>query len=193
MDPLLLAIIIAFVLAIVSSSSYSSAPEKPKPRAQPKDTIILLITGGIIDPNIKEVDFNIQLLLKKDNLAFSQAVAYDKEMLLKLDQVRVPSKEPKESAYVGPLLKDVLKNANPNLKANPELLHLRSLMGVSRMLTRKELDARRWVLALKRGDTPLMIGANGPLLLVYEPESGSTFTADDEKAWLPAIFYIDVR
>lgn len=189
MDPLLMAIIIAFVLAIVSSSSYSSAPEKPPPRPQPKDTIILLISGRIKDPNVKEVDHNIQILLKKDNLAFSQAVAYDKETLSKLEQHAVPSTEPKESAYWGPLLADVLKDA----KAEPDLLHLRSLMGVSKTLTKKELEARRWVLALKRGETPLMLGANGPLLLMHEPASGSTFTADEEKAWLPALYYIDAR
>lgn len=189
MDPLLLAVIIAFVLAIASSSSYSTPPEKPPPRPQPKDTTILLISGRIKDPNIKEADYNTQLLLKKDNLAFSQAVAYDRETLSKLEQHAVPSNSPKESAFSGPLLVDVLKDA----KAEPDLLHLRSLMGVSKTLTKKELEARRWVLAMKRGETPLMLGANGPLLLLHEPASGATFTADDEKAWLPALFYIDAR
>jgi hypothetical protein len=189
MDPLLLAIIIAFVLAIASSSSYSSAPEKPPPRPRPKDTIILLISGRIKDPNVKEADYNIQLLLKKDNLAFSQAVGYDMETLSKLKQHAAPSSEPEETAYWGPLLADVLKDA----KAEPELLHLRSLMGVSKTLTKKELEAERWVLALRRGDTPLMLGANGPLLLVSEPASGAAFTPDDEKSWLPALYYIDAR
>jgi hypothetical protein len=94
MDPLLLAIIIAFVLALASSSSYS-APEKPPPRSKPKDTPILLISGRIDDPNIKDIDANAQTLLKKDNLAFSQAVAYDRQTLLKMKQHPVPSKEQK--------------------------------------------------------------------------------------------------
>jgi hypothetical protein len=189
MDPLLLAIIIAFVVALASSSSYSSAPAKPPPRSKPKDTPILLISGRIDDPNIKDIDVDAQTLLKKDNLAFSQAVAYDRETLLKMKQHPVPSKEPKETAFSGPLLSDVLKDA----KAKSTLFQLRSLTGASKTLTEKELQARPWILALSRGETPLMLGANGPLLLLHEPASGTSFTPDEEKTWLPAIYYIDAR
>jgi hypothetical protein len=189
MDPLLLAIIIAFVLALSSSPSYTKAPAKPPPRSKPKDTPILLISGRIDDPNIKDIDVNTQILLKKDNLAFSQAVAYDRATLLKMKQHPVPSKEAKETAFSGPLLSDVLKDA----KVKSNLFQLRSLTGASKTLTEKELQARPWILALSRGETPLMLGANGPLLLMHEPASGTAFTSDEEKTWLPAIYYIDAR
>lgn len=189
MDPLLLAILIAFVLAVASSSSYSTPPPKPPPRPQPKDTPILLVTGRIKDPNVKNVDPSLQILLRKDNLVFSQAVTYDRAALLQLKQHRVPSSAPEDNAYSGPLLADVLGDAG----AASDILHLRSLMGVSRMLTRKELEARPWILALSRGAAPLMLGAAGPLLLLHEPASGASFSADEEKVWLPAVYYIDAR
>lgn len=189
MDPLLLAIIIAFIVAVASSSSYAPKPKPKEPRARPKDTIILLISGRIDDPNIKEIDLNTQVLLKKDNLAFSQAVAYDRNDLLKLKQLQVPSKASKDCAYSGPALSEVLKDA----KVKSTLFQLRSLTGATKTLTGKELDAGGWVLALSRGETPLMIGANGPLLLIQEPASQTSHTADEEKAWLPAVYYIDAR
>jgi hypothetical protein len=190
MDPLLLVVILAFVLALASSSSYSPPPAKPPPRAQPKDTIILFVTGRIKDPNIKNLDPSIQDLFEKDNLAFSQAVAYDRERLLKLKQHQAPSAAAEGAAYYGPLLADVLTDAG----AETELLHLRNLLGVSRTMTKKELEARPWILALNRGEAPLMLGGNGPLLLLHAPPAGeTTFSADDEKAWMPALYYIDAR
>jgi hypothetical protein len=160
--------------------------------AAPGGPVVLTVTGKITRTNRGPFDDFEDAFLKYHERRFEKAAAFDRAMLEGLGMAEVVVRYdawPKSYRFQGPWLKDVLAAVG----AAPEGVTILALDGFAQEISKQDLDAYDWIVAIKRDGRFLDIGRHGPLWVVYGRRDGQAMTEDDEQRWPWAAFLIDVQ
>lgn len=159
---------------------------------RPAGPVVLTVAGAITETNRAPYDEGVDKFFTYHEVRFEKAAAFDAAMLEALGTHDITvsyAERPEQDRFSGPRLKDVLVAAG-FMGDNIKVL---ALDAYAKELTRADLDAYEWILAMERNGEPLGIGQFGPLWLVYAKPDGAPVTAEDETRWPWAVFYIEVR
>ncbi len=160
--------------------------------ASPKGMVILTIAGDISQTNRGPMNDKRDAYFKYHDIKFDRAYQFDQTMLDQLKQGSVKVNPPQTDGPVvlkGALLSEVFK-----LVGVPEGASIRTvaLDGFSTEIRPGQIKAHDWVLASTEDGKPLVIGAQGPLWMVYTP-SKINVSEKEEHEWPWALFYIEVK
>ena len=156
--------------------------------AKPTGQVVLTISGAVSNANTGAPDHFAASFLKSFDYDYKQAASFDIAMLEALGTVKTTVEAepwPRAITLEGPRLKDVLDAAG----WNGTKITTVALDGFTVEITREEVAARDWILAIKGDGEYLGIGGRGPAFLVYTVPGGKGST-DDEARWPWAMFYI---
>jgi len=158
----------------------------------PKGPVVLTVAGAITETNRGAYDEHVDVFFEHHNVAFDKAAAFDTAMLeaLGMQEITVEYPDrPETDRFAGPRLRDLL-DATGALGSQITIL---ALDGYARELSRADIDAYDWIVALTRNGKPLGIGQFGPLWVVYARHDDMPITAEDEARWPWAVFYIEAK
>lgn len=157
--------------ALYAASLPASASRARLPASAPSTgPALLTVTGAIGASNRGAFDPALDQLMKKQNLKFERAHAFDFGALASLPAVRIaPTLEydGKPHALRGPLLVDVLRAAGAAPAARALL---RAIDGYAVPLTADDMRKYRFIVATHLDDKPLPLGGLGPLWAVYDAD-----------------------
>lgn len=160
--------------------------------AQPaRDMVVLTVSGLIGKTNRGPLDQKRDSLLALQKVDFKGAFAFDRPMLLALEQGTVRVQPPEFEAlatFSGPLLRDVLGF----IEAAKVKVTVVAVNGYVGWLTPEDIDASDWILALSADGVPLGIGQQGPIWLLNTRASDFKPVDTHHGHWVWAIFYIKV-
>jgi hypothetical protein len=160
--------------------------------ATPSGPVVLTVTGKITRTNRGPFDDFEDAFLKYHERRFEKAAAFDRAMLegLGMKEVVVSYDAwPKSTRFQGLWLKDVLAAVG----AAPERVTILALDGFAQEISKQDLEAFDWIVAVRRDGRYLDIGRHGPLWVVYGRRDGKVVTEEDEQRWPWAAFLIDVE
>jgi hypothetical protein len=158
----------------------------------PGGPVVLTVTGNITATNRGPFDDFEDAFLKYHERRFEKAAAFDRAMLEGLGMAEVVVSYdawPKSYRFQGPWLKDVLAAVG----AAPERVTIVALDGFAQEISKQDLDAYDWIVALKRDGRTLDLGGHGPLWVVYGRRDGKAVSEEDEQRWPWAAFLVDVE
>jgi hypothetical protein len=158
----------------------------------PHGPVILTVAGAVTETNRGPFDARVDEFFAYHDLTFEKAAAFDAASLeaLGMQDVVVRYADRQETdRFAGPRLRDVLDAAG----AVGSGIRILALDGYVRELSRADIDAYDWIVALKRNGEALGIGQFGPLWVVYARHDGQSITAEDEARWPWAVFYIQAE
>ncbi|OFW72045.1 MAG: hypothetical protein A2W02_05210 [Alphaproteobacteria bacterium RBG_16_64_48] len=175
-------------LLVVAGALPAFAGDAAQP---PRDMVVLTVSGLIGKTNRGPLDQKRDSLLARQKIDFAKAFAFDRAMLLALEQGTVRIQPPEFEApatFSGPLLRDVLGF----IEAAKVKVTVVAVNGYVGWLTPEDIDASDWILALSADGVPLGIGQQGPIWLLNT--RAPDFKPDDihHGHWVWAIFYIKV-
>ena len=160
--------------------------------ATPGGPVVLTVTGNITQTNRGPFNDFEDAFLKHHERRFQKAAAFDLAMLEGLgmhDVVIEYDAWPKSYRFQGPWLKDVLTAVG----AVGRKVTILALDGFAQEISKQDLEAYDWIVAIKRDGRFLDIGRHGPLWVVYGRRDGKAMTEEDEQRWPWAAFMIDVQ
>lgn len=182
----------ALLLTILAGLAAAGPARAADALAAPKGPVVLTVAGSVAHANRPEFDAFDDSFLAYHERHFKRAAAFDVAMLEALGtremHLKVPG-WPREVTVEGPSLEDVLAAAG----TTGGLITLVALDGYAIELTRDQLHAEDWLLAIKRDGHYLNLGGRGPTWIVYARTDGQPATVDDEARWPWSVFYIEVR
>jgi len=159
--------------------------------AAPKEMVLLTVSGLVGESNRGPLDAGKDSLLAANNIDFSKAFAFDRPMLLGLQQGTVTA-QTKElgvpATFKGPLLREVLGR----IEAAKTKITFVAINGFSGWLQPEDVDGSDWILALEVDGVPLGIGQQGPLWLINTRAEGQKAGEDGRGRWVWAVFYMRV-
>jgi hypothetical protein len=180
-------ILIALVAALCALPT--SAAEQAQ---APKDTVLLTVSGGTIgESNRGALDPKKDSLLALQKANFKKAFAFDRAMLLGLEQDTVTATTAElgaQATFKGPLLREVLGR----IEATKMKITFVAVDGFTGYLTPEDVDSSDWILALEADGVPLGIGQQGPLWLINTRAEGEKPGDDGRGRWVWAVFYMRV-
>ncbi len=156
--------------------------------AKPTGQVVLTIGGNVANANMSAPDEFGASFLKSFEYDYTRAAAFDIAMLEALGTVKITIRAepwPRAVAFEGPRLRDVLDAAG----WTGEKITTVGLDGFTVEITKEDIAARDWIVAVKGDGRYLNIGGRGPAWLVYEVPGGKA-SADDDARWPWAMFYI---
>jgi hypothetical protein len=139
----------------------------------------------------------LSLGTKKDSLLtsqkadFKEAFAFDRAMLLGLEQGAVTATTAElggPATFKGPLLREVLGR----IEAAKMKITFVAVDGFTGWLSPEDVDRSDWILALEADGVPLGIGQQGPLWLINTRAEGEKPGDDGRGRWVWAVFYMRV-
>ena len=134
---------------------------------------LLTIGGEIGKHNRGAIDMQLDQMMVKHGVKFSQAFTLDWDKLQTLPQVTIePTLEydNKPHKLRGPLLTSVLAAAGVDLSQNLRL-DLRAVDGYSVSVNLEQVKAWRMIIATHIDGQPLALGGLGPLWAVYDADN----------------------
>lgn len=159
---------------------------------------LLTIGGEIGKHNRGAIDVQLDQMMAKHGIKFSQAFTFDWDKLQALPHVSIqPTLEydNKPHKLSGPLLTSVLEAAGVNLKQALRV-DLRAVDGYSVSLNLEQIKAYRMIIATHMDGQPLALGGLGPLWAVYDADNIAEFRGKPVKerfALCPwAVYYMQV-
>ena len=150
--------------------------------------MILTIGGAVSKANRGASNAFDDAFLSVHEYNFEQAATFDVASLERLGTVTATIKAetwPRAVTIEGPRLRDVLAAA----EWNGEAITTVALDGFAVELSKADIAARDWILAIKADGAYLGVGGHGPAWLVYDVPGGNA-SAEDESHWPWAVFYI---
>lgn len=133
---------------------------------------LLTVTGAIGRSNRGPLDPVFDQLMKKQELKFEKAWAFDYAALQAMKAVTIkPTLEYDGKPHVlrGPLLMDVLKLAGATLTEKTKVL-LRAIDGYAIQLPLADIQKYDFIIATHLDDTPMPLGGLGPLWALYDAD-----------------------
>jgi hypothetical protein len=182
MRSILIALIAALCVLPASAAEQQQAP---------KDMVLLTVSGTIGESNRGALDPKKDGLLALQKADFKKAFAFDRAMLLGLEQGTVTATTAELGAPVtfkGPLLREVLGR----IEAAKMKISFVAVDGYTGYLTPEDVDSSDWILALEADGVPLGIGQQGPLWLVNTRAEGVKPGDDGRGRWVWGVFYMKV-
>jgi hypothetical protein len=179
-------ILIAFIAALCALPV--SAAEQQQ---APKDMVLLTVSGTIGESNRGALDAKQDGLLAVEKAEFKKAFAFDRAMLLGLEQGTVTATTVELGAlatFKGPLLREVLGR----IEAAKMKITFVAIDGYTGYLTPEDVDGSDWILALEADGVPLGIGQQGPLWLINTRGEGVKPGDDGRGRWVWGVFYMKV-
>lgn len=171
--------------------------ERPR-RGASAGPAVLTIGGDIGQPNRGPLDPQLEQMMVKHGVRFTQAHALTAERLHRLPAVTIrPTLEydQKPHALTGPLLTTVLAEAGVSAQAAVQV-GLRAVDGYRVALSLADARSYRMIVATHLDGQPLSLGGLGPQWAVYDPESIPAFkdkSLSERFALCPwGLYYIDV-
>jgi hypothetical protein len=157
----------------------------------PTDMVVLTVSGLIGKTNRGPLHQKRDSMLALQKIDFKNAFAFDRAMLLGLEQGRVTVKTnefDRPVTFSGPLLKEVLGY----LEAAQVRTTFVALNGYTGWLDPEDIKSSDWILALEADGVPLGLGQQGPIWPLNTRAPG--FNPDDEHHghWVWAVFYMKV-
>ncbi len=167
------------------------AADEPEGSPPPKEMVLLTVGGLIGNTNRGALDPKKDSLLAAQKASFKNAFAFDRPMLLALEQGTVTAQPPefdKPATFKGPLLREILGH----VEAAKVKVSFTAVDGYTGWLSPEDIDSSDWIVALEADGQPLGIGQQGPLFLINT--RAPDFKADDahHAHWVWALFYIHV-
>lgn len=172
--------------AVVTSLGFLSPAHADLPK--PTGGVILTIGGAVSESNRGPSDMFNDAFLSSHEYSFDKAATFDVAMLEGLGMVSATIKAdpwPRAVTIEGPLLRDVLATAG----WEGATINTLALDGFAVEISKADIEARDWILAIKADGEYLGVGGHGPAWLVYDVPGGRA-TAEDESRWPWAVFYI---
>jgi hypothetical protein len=179
-------ILIALVAALCAPPA--SAAEQAQ---APKEMVLLTVSGTIGESNRGTLDPTKDSLLALQKVSFAKAFAFDRAMLLALEQGTVTAKTAElggPATFKGPLLREVLGR----IEAAKMKITFVAIDGYTGYLTPEDVDGSDWILALEADGVPLGIGQQGPLWLINTRGEGVKPGDDGRGRWVWGVFYMKV-
>jgi hypothetical protein len=179
-------LLIALIAAVCAMSASAEGQE-----SAPKDMVLLTVSGTIGETNRGVLDAKKDSLLALQKVSFPKAFAFDRAMLLALEQGTVTAQPPefdKPVVFKGPLLRDVLGR----VQAAKMKITVLAIDGYSGWLMPEEVDSSDWILALEADGVPLGIGQQGPIWLINTRGEGQKPSPDHRGDWVWGMFYMRV-
>ena len=155
----------------------------------PRDAVVLTVTGEIAYTNREAFRKSRDSFIAYHERKFTRAAAFDRAMLedLGMQSARIEYADwPGPITFQGPRLIDVLKAVGWTGSKITTL----ALDGFGTAISRREIEARNWILATRGNGRPFGIGERGPLWLVFDPPGDRPATPQEEGKWPWAIFLI---
>jgi hypothetical protein len=182
MRSILIALIAALCALSVSAAEQDGAP---------KDMVLLTVSGTIGESNRGPLDPKRDSLLAIQKVDFKKAFAFDRAMLLALEQGTVraqPAEFAAPATFKGPLLREVLGH----IEAAKMKITVVAVDGYSGWVSPEDVDRSDWILALEADGVPLGIGQQGPLWLINTRAEGEKPGEDGRGRWVWAVFYMRI-
>jgi hypothetical protein len=157
----------------------------------PKDMVLLTVSGTIGESNRGALDSKKDGLLALQKADLKKAFAFDRAMLLGLEQGTVTATTAELGApatFKGPLLREVLGH----IEAAKMKITFVAVDGYTGYLTPEDVDSSDWILALEADGVPLGIGQQGPLWLINTRAEGVKPGDDGRGRWVWGVFYMKV-
>ena len=177
---------LAVCIALSAWSGVAAAETK-----KPADMVILTVAGMIGKTNRGPLDKKRDSQLASQKIDFKSAYAFDRAMLLGLEQGTVTVQPPeldKPATFSGPLLRDVLGA----VEASRGKLTIRALNGYSGWLADEDVASSDWILALTQDGKPLGLEQQGPIWILNTRKAGEKAADDAHGHWVWGVFYIQV-
>ncbi|MGV1014911.1 MAG: hypothetical protein ACOYB4_08070, partial [Methyloceanibacter sp.] len=155
----------------------------------PKDMTVLTVGGMIGKTNRGPLDQKKDSLLARYKIDFERAFAFDRAMLLSLEQGTVRVQPPEFDApatFSGPLLREVLGF----LEAAKLKVTVVAVNGYEGWLNPDDIDNSDWIVALAVDGKPLGIGQQGPLWLLNTRPEGEGPSETPHGHWVWAVMYL---
>ena len=182
----MLRMMLAVCIAVSAWSGVAAAEAK-----KPADMVILTVAGMIGKTNRGPLDKKRDSQLARQKIDFKSAYAFDRAMLLGLEQGTVTVQPPeldKPATFSGPLLRDVLGA----VEAVRGKLTIRALNGYSGWLADEDVASSDWILALTQDGKPLGLGQQGLIWILNTRKAGEKTADDAHGHWVWGVFYIQV-
>ena len=179
---ILVALVVTFCALPASAEDQQHAP---------KDMVLLTVSGTIGESNRGPLDAKKDSLLALQKVAFTKAFAFDRSMLLGLEQGTVTAQPPEldhPATFKGPLLREVLGR----VQAAKLKITALAVDGYAGWLMPEDVDGSDWILALEVDGTPLGIGQQGPIWLINTRATGQKPSPDHRGDWVWGVFYLRV-
>ncbi len=157
----------------------------------PKDMVLLTVSGTIGESNRGALDPKKDSLLALQKADFKKAFAFDRAMLLGLEQGTVTATTAElgvPATFKGPLLREVLGR----IEAAKMKISFVAVDGFTGWLSPDDIDRSDWIIALEADGVPLGIGQQGPLWLINTRAEGEKPGDDDRGRWVWALYYMKV-
>lgn len=179
------------VLTIIAAAAFGFAAtaviaeEKPLPKGE----ALLTVAGKTQHWNRGAVAAERDAPMKKHEIHFDRAMAFDKDMLSGLPQHELRVVTPAgDGTFTGPLLADVLAASG----AEAGKVRLIGLDGSDTELKADELKSQNWILALMGTGKAASDAAFGPIWLIHKPAGGEAPSPKEMEHWVSSVFYIEV-
>ena len=168
----------------------ADAQELPAPRGP----VALTVSGSIEHVNRGALDALEQResLFKYHEIAFERAAQFDVAALERLGMHRIIARHPgwpKDIAFEGPMLRDVLAAVG----ATGRVVNVLALDGYAAEIEISEIRNRPFIVAVKREGRYLGIGDQGPTWVVAPPQPNRTPGHEQGSKWVWAAFHISVE
>ncbi len=153
--------------------------------------VLLTVSGTIGESNRGALDTKKDGLLAVRKIDFPKAFAFDRPMLLGLEQGTVKAQPGEFSApatFKGPLLGEVLGR----IESAKMKITFTAIDGYTGYLMPEDVDSSDWILALEADGVPLGIGQLGPLWLINTRAEGEKPGDDGRRRWVWGVFYMKV-
>jgi hypothetical protein len=149
--------ILIALIAALCALPVSAADQAPAP----KDMVLLTVSGTIGESNRGALDPTKDSLLALQKVSFAKAFAFDRVMLLGLEQGTVTAKTAELGApatFKGPLLREVLGR----IEAAKMKVSFVAVDGFTGWLSPEDVDRSDWILALEADGVPLGTASRVP-------------------------------
>jgi hypothetical protein len=157
----------------------------------PKDMVLLTVSGTIGESNRGALDPKKDSLLALQKADFKKAFAFDRAMLLGLEQGTVTATTAElgvPATFKGSLLREVLGR----IEAAKMKISFVAVDGFTGWLSPEDIDRSDWIIALEADGVPLGIGQQGPLWLINTRAEGEKPGDDGRGRWVWAPYYMKV-
>lgn len=158
---------------------------------EPRGMVVLTVSGMIGNTNRGALDEKRDSLLARNNVKFERAFAFDRAMLLSLEQGSVTVQPPefdKPATFTGPLLREVLGY----LEAAKQKVTVLAVNGYEGWLAPEDIDSSDWILALEADGAPLGLGQQGPIWLLNTRPEGEGPSETPHGHWVWAVMYMRI-
>jgi hypothetical protein len=183
---------VLLLVALATMCGVATATAAAASSAGPSEMVLLTVSGVIGETNRGPLDPSQDSLLAAKKVDFPKAFAFDRPMLLSLEQGEVKAQPPGFDApatFKGPLLREVLGR----IEAAKMKITLLGLDGYAGWLLPEDVDRSDWILALEANGAPLGIGQQGPLWLINTRAEGEKPDDTGRRDWVWGVFYMKVE